>query len=304
MIFIDDYSSFKYTKIQVPITLNRCPSDRDCSEYYIDIACESFSQQGGYVGEQWIDELHVQRIRKSYNATEMTEPKWQVEMIISGVKRKDESIQILEQFCEILSLHCAKQNLLLQYNGLNGFSFRTMDIVRSYAEENRIFGEKDFNYQCGLLGTRSLSAIRKNIFELPKTRYIKTQLFQELSHSFMNALRSTDPVARYILMYYLFEIMYREKKYHQTRLDIKRKRSRYRHIILYHYLIEEFHLNVYHSFEGDIELTPQILERIILTRDRLAHSADTSEIFEVMYHHMIPILRQVICSSDNEPINL
>lgn len=304
MIFIDNYDSFKYTKIQVPITLNKCPSDYDCSEYYIDVKCESFSQQGCYVGNQRIKKLYIHRIKAANNGAKISEPKWLVELVICGVKSEDEVIQILDCFCEILTLNCARQDFIFCNSGMYGFSFREMEIKRRYATEDQVFGDVDFNYRCGMFESRSLNTINNNIFELPQIQHLKTPLFQELSHAFLTALRSTDPVARYILLYYLFEIIYRSEEYRQTRPDIKRGRSRCRNLILYDYLKQRFQINSYFSFDGELELTPEVLERIILTRDKLAHAADTSEISEVMYHHMIPILQQVIRSLDNELADL
>ena len=40
-----DYEKYKYTKVNVQITLNECPSDYLNSRYFLDVNCEKLCQK-------------------------------------------------------------------------------------------------------------------------------------------------------------------------------------------------------------------------------------------------------------------
>lgn len=75
-----------------------------------------------------------------------------------------------------------------------------MDIRRSYAGENQVFGERDFNYRCGYIKMTEISNIEKNIFEFPKIEISYSEFLQRLNKAFLIALRTGDVVSRYILL--------------------------------------------------------------------------------------------------------
>ena len=298
MIFLKDYSAFRYTKIQVPITLKQCPSDLAGCEYHIDIALDSFSQEHVYIGHHFVERFQIHRLirAKSPSETKFSAPRWLAEFILPEVYREDEAVHLLSEFCLLLSQNFFRQDYLFQYSGWAGFSFQPWEIQRRYSISLNHFGDADFNQRCGDISMYSLNTIRKNIFQLPSVPSQLSPTARELIDAFLIAMKSTDPVARYILLYYLFELMYKSESYRQTRPDIKHQRSRKRSIILCEFLKTQFQISSYCSFDSEKELTPDILETIILTRDRLAHAADTSAISNVMYHHMLPILQKVLQS--------
>ena len=291
---------YNYTKIQVPITLKEGISDYQDSRRYIDVNIDNFCQQECYIGMQRIEKICIQRIKKGKNKEGISAPRWEVEAIIAEKKNEDEAIEIINSLCEILSLACAKNYKCFQNSGFYGFAFLSMDIKRSYAGENQVFGEKDFNYRCGYVKMTEISNIEKNIFELPKIEISYSELLQRLNKAFLIALRSGDAVSRYILLYYLFEIMYETPEYQNLKKEYdknniqKKDNNKKRSEILLKYLQNEFRIREYYHFGKKEDLTSTILADIINTRNELVHRADISKISELMYHHLIPILQRVL----------
>lgn len=301
MLIINDYSNFRFTKIQAPITLKKCPSDSDCSEYYIDISQNSFTQENCYIGDQFVEEIRINRITGTGNRGSMIEPQWLVEMIIPAMKTEEEATQIIDNLCEILTLHCV-QWYEPQYSGIAGFSCRSIEIKRSYAVKDKVFGDIDMN-RYGDVSMNALSTIQANIFELPTEQKAQTPLAGILKKALLDALKSRDEISRYILSYYLFEIMYSTAEYQVLKDTCEKKwKNQGCHIegnekrskILYQYLIQSFSLKEYSFFNEISVLTPQILCEIIKTRNDLTHRADRSKTTHMLYHHLLPILQQIV----------
>lgn len=147
---------------------------------------------------------------------------------------------------------------------------------------------------------QAISTVQQNIFELPTTFRLPNLLTVELKSAFLNAMRSTDPIARYILLYYMFEIMYQTEEYKSIQSSISGKKpSNMRSQILFEYLKHQFHLITYDSFSEKIDLTQETIGEIIKTRNDLTHRADSSQVSKMMYHHLLPILQQVLQSLDS-----
>lgn len=311
MIFLkpEDYSNFKYTKINVPITLNECPSDHKSSSYLLDVNCNSFSQQNCYIGTQKIERLTIQRAEKADASNSQTFAKWKVELEIAEVKTEDEVIEILDKLCDMLSIAFIKEYGAFQHSGFEGFSYRTMDVRRRYAGEDGRFGDTVFNRYCGMVSTRNLSIVQQNIFTLPESIKDKPEKYIELEKAFLTAMKSRDEVSRYILLYYMFELMYKTGEYQKLKEkyepanktsgasdedDKCRKSNKKRSELLYQYLHQVFGIVEYYHFDQTYKLDPEILFKIITVRNKLAHDADISAVSSVMYGHMLPILQQVL----------
>lgn len=304
MIFLNevDYKKFKYTKIQVPITLNQSPSDHEGYTYHLDVKCDALCQQDCYIGAQKIERMDIRRIRAANSAGKMVAPQWSVEIVIAEVKTEDEVIKILDKFCYLLSLACGKYYSHFQYCGLSGFSYRSIDVKRRYAAEDEVFGDIVFPCWIKEIEMHALSTLSEEVFLLPQTQTSRSEFFKKLDRAFLTAMRSGDAVSRYILLYYLFEIMYATKEYQ----DLKRTHpatankecaatsDRKRSELLFRYLQQEFGIIEYRSFEKQVTLSSDTLLSIILTRNDLTHRADTSKITEMMYYHLLPILQCVL----------
>ncbi len=310
MIFLkpEDYSNFKYTKINVPITLNECPSDHKSSSYLLDVNCNSFSQQNCYIGTQKIERLTIQRAEKADASNSQTFAKWKVELEIAEVKTEDEVIEILDKLCDMLSIAFIKEYGAFQHSGFEGFSYRTMDVRRRYAGEDGRFGDTVFNRYCGMVSTRNLSIVQQNIFTLPESIKDKPEKYIELEKAFLTAMKSRDEVSRYILLYYMFELMYDTVEYKNLTENYKqpnktsgvsdendkcRKSNKKRSELLYQYLQQAFGIIEYSHFDQTYKLDPEILFKIIMVRNDLAHRADKTNVNAIMYDHMLPILQQV-----------
>lgn len=305
MIFLNenDYKNYKYTKIQVPITLNKCPSDHEDSAYYLDVKCDYLSQQNCYIGAQKIERVDIRRIRAADSTGETVAPQWNIEIVIAEVKTEDEVIKILDELCYVLSLACARCHNWFQYSGLSGFSCRSMDIKRSYATEDQVFGDVDFNHRCGYIEMHALNKLPEDVFVFPKLEASRSELFRKLDKAFLTAMNGSDAVSRYILLYYLFEIMYDTDEYKNLKsayeansVNVEKDANKKRSELLCQYLQQEFGVTEYRHFDKRSALTPNTLFDIIKTRNDLTHRADTSKVTEMMYHHMLPILQCVLKS--------
>lgn len=302
MILLDSYDGFKYTKIQVPIRLDKCPSDLMNREYYFDINCESVTQKKCYIEEQLIEEITIRHTECANKGNKTAVPKWQVEMIVSEAKTEDEVIQILQKFCRILSLRCAQNYFKFQNSGLHGFSFRDMEIKRSYAREDCKFSDIVFNQYIGMvLKSKMLTTIDRNIFILPEDKYVPSPLYKSLADAFLIALDCKDAISRYILMYYLFEIIYETDEYKDLKVQYENSLingKKYAHTkrseILYQYFNQIVGLTEYSCIMGKFVISAEILEQIILVRNNITHRADTSQIHKILYEHLIPILQQTL----------
>ena len=301
MTIINNYDQFAYTKVNVPITLKICPLDYDGSDYYVDVHCDMYVQECCYIGEQFIEKMLVQRTRSSQVQMELVEPQWLVELIIPGGKTEEEIICIVESLCEILSFHFALKDNLIQNSGLTGFAFRYIDIQRRYAMGDGVFGDEDL-VRRGNVSQQSLNVIPANIFELPQTTNLQSELLKKLSRAFMTALKSKDMTSRYLLLYYMFEIIYGTDEYqtikntYENECISKGKKKNgivKKSEILLRYL-QKKGIFEYDSFERKVTLTEQTLYNIIETRNDLTHRADMSNVSNIMYHHMMPILQQIL----------
>ena len=311
MIFLkpEDYSNFKYTKINVPITLNECPSDHKSSSYLLDVNCNSFSQQNCYIGTQKIERLTIQRAEKADASNSQTFAKWNVELEIAEVKTEDEVIELLDKLCDMFSIAFIKEYGAFQHSGFEGFSYRTMDVRRRYTGEDGRYGDTVFNRYCGMVSTRNISIVQQNIFTLPESIKDKPEKYIELEKAFLTAMKSRDEVSRYILLYYMFELMYDTDEYDNLKKNYKqvnktfevsdeddkfRKSNKKRSELLYQYLHQVFGIVEYSHFSQTYALNPEILFKIITVRNDLAHRADKTNVNAIMYGHMLPILQSVL----------
>ena len=311
MIFLkpEDYLNFKYTKINVPITLNECPSDHKSSRYLLDVNCNSFSQQNCYIGTQKIERLTIQRAEKADAGDGQTFAKWNVELEIAEVKTEDGVIEILDKLCDMFSIAFIKEYGAFQHSGFEGFSYRAMDVRRRYAGEDGRFGDTVYNKYCGMVSMSNLSIVQHNIFTLPKSIKDKPKKYIELEKAFLTAMKSRDEVSRYILLYYMFELMYDTDEYKNLKENYKqanktsgetdkdnkcRKSNKKRSELLYQYLHQVFGITEYSHFGQTYMLDPEILFKIITVRNDLAHRADKTNVNAILYGHMLPILQQVL----------
>lgn len=311
MIFLkpEDYSNFKYTKINVPITLNECPSDHKSSSYLLDVNCNSFSQQNCYIGTQKIERLTIQRAEKADASNSQTFAKWNVELEIAEVKTEDEVIELLDKLCDMFSITFLEEYRLFQHSGFEGFSYHFMDVRRRYAGEDGRFGDTVFNRYCIEVSMCNVSMISNNVFSLPESIKDKPKKYIELETAFVTAMKCRDEVSRYILLYYMFELMYDTDEYKNLKKNYKQenktsgvpdeddnflKSNKKRSELLYKYLHQVFGIVEYFHFSQTYTLNPEILFKIITVRNDLTHRVDKTNLNAILYGHMLPILQQVL----------
>lgn len=298
MFFADNCEQYAYTKIAVPITLQKSPSDYDDMTYFLDVNSDDFFQENCYIGTHKLEALKLSRVRKAdceHNHT----AEWKLEIIVNGGKSEEEVITILDELCIAFSLKFVRYYKYIQHCGFEGFFYDRMHMERKYAFEDKVFGDDAFSVYCGMVQVKSVSSIDNKVFELPKKCKIKSEYSNRLTSAFLEALKCKDKISRYILLYYLFEIMYETPEYQTLKNTFKsesgkmnndKKRSK----ILFQYLLQEFGLKEYSSIGKTVMLEAETLEKIILTRNDLTHRGDLSRISSLMYNHLLPILREVI----------
>lgn len=298
MLLIDDYEQYSYTKITVPIILQKSPSDYDDSSYYLDIVGDDFYQEQCYIGAYKIEGIKLRRVKKADCEGDRT-AEWELEMVIHGGITEEETVMILDELCRAFSLKFIRHYKFFQNCGFEGFGYDRLRLERKYAGEDRVFCGNVLSMYCGQFQVKTISRIETKVFKLPKKATIKDEQKDKLTTAFLEALKSKDRISRYILLYYLFEIMYETPKYQilkrnfttgSGKMSCDKKRSE----ILFQYLLQEYSLKEYSSLGKTIILEAKTLERIILTRNDLTHRGDLSNVSSLMYNHLLPILREVI----------
>lgn len=300
MFFADNCAQYSYTKITVPITLPQSPSDYDDSIFYLDIIGDDSFQEQCYIGTQRIDDLKIIRLKEADCENDQI-AEWKLEMTVCGGKTEEEVIAILNELCAAFSLKYVRYYKHFQHSGLEGFSYDRLHLEIRYAYEDKAFTDEALNMYCGVFQVKTISKIENKVFKLPKRPQKRDERSERLTTAFLEALKCKDRISRYILLYYLFEIMYETPEYQALKekyilMHGKEKCRKERNVILFQYLQQEFGLSEYSSFGKKVALDADNLERIISTRNDLTHRGDQSKVTLLMYHHLIPILQEVINS--------
>lgn len=295
MKIYNDYCNKKYTKIKVPIILKKTHSDYGCNENYFDVDCDSFCQEKCYIKNLFVEKIFIQQNATIKSETTMAEMKWNVEIVIPEYKDENEVILIVNNFCREISLNYALAHKYFQYGGFKGFAFREMDIKRYYSDDNSNYGDAEINTHCGMIEIKTSNKIKENIFELPKSSLMCDSFFNDLSTAFINALKADDDISRFLLLYYLFELIFESSDYKEIEIT-NGKRSKNINLLQYltHIGVEE-----YYSLGKTLNLSEEILLDIIKTRNNLTHRGDTTKISSVMYQHLLPILQQLLIVLEN-----
>ena len=308
MFIATNCEQYSYTKITVPIKLLKSPSDYADCIYFLDIIGDDFLQEQCYIGTQKVEELKMLRLKKADCEHDQI-AEWKLEMIVSGGKTEEEIIVLLNELCTEFSLKYIRYYKYLQNSGFEGFSFDRLHLERRYAYEDKVFSDDAMSLYCGPIEIKTRSAIERKVFKLPKKAKSKNEYKDKLTDAFLKALKCKDKISRYILLYYLFEIMYGTDEYKELKKQYeesvpqggglknkcnKNSGDKKRSIILFRYLQQTFNLKQYSSLGKTIILDTETLEKIISTRNDLTHRGDQSKVSSLMYNHLIPILQEVM----------
>ena len=308
MFIATNCEQYSYTKISVPIKLLKSPSDYDDSIYYLDIIGDDSSQEQCYIGTQKVEELKILRLKEADCEHDQI-AEWKLEMIVSGGKTEEEIIMILNDLCTEFSLKYIRYYKYFQNSGFEGFSYDRLHLVRKYAYEDMVFSDDAMSMYCGPIEMKTRSSIERKVFKLPKKAKTGNEYKDKLTVAFLMALRCKDKISRYILLYYLFEIIYGTDEYKELKKQYEESISRSggaknkynknsgdkkRSMILFRYLQQEFDLKEYASLGKSVMLDAETLEIIIKTRNDLTHRGDQSKVSSLMYNHLLPILQEVI----------
>lgn len=298
MFFATNCEQYSYTKITVPIKLSKSPSDYDDLLYYLDVIGDDCYQKQCYIGTQKIEELKITRLKEADCEHDQI-AEWKLEMIVWGGKSEEEIIIILNDLCTEFSLKFIRYYKYFQNSGFEGFSYDRFHLERKYAYEDKVFSDNAMSMYCGPIQVRTRSSIERKVFKLPKRVKSQNKYKDKLTDAFLEALRCKDKISRYILLYYLFEIMYGTDEYQVLKEKYKltcgkEQCKKDRNIILFQYLQQEFDLREYASLGKSVMLDADTLETIIKTRNDLTHRGNQSKVSSLMYNHLLPILQEVM----------
>lgn len=298
MFVATNCEQYSYTKITVPIKLLKSPSDYDDSIYYLDIIGDDFCQEQCYVGTQKIEKLKIIRY-KEVDCEHDQIAEWKLEMTICGGKTEEEIIAILNTLCTEFSLKFIRYYKYFQHSGFEGFSYDRLHLERKYAYDDKMFSDNAMSMYCGQIEMKTRSAIERKVFKLPKKAKPKNEYKEKLTDAFLKALKCKDKISRYILLYYLFEIMYGTEEYQALKEKYKstygkKQCKKDRNKILLQYLQREFGIKEYSALGKTVMLNAETLEAIIHTRNDLTHRGDTAMVSNLMYNHLLPILQEVM----------
>lgn len=290
MVVIDDYSQYKYTRIIATITLDECSADRYNERHYVDVNLDTYIQDQCFIGDQYIEKLSVDKV---FNGDERT-PQWTISIVVSRCLLEPEIHVLLNKYCDTISLICSKQ-LSLQNYGFKGFSFRLFDVCRQYSEDGVRYSDYDLP-TIGEVDMSTTTTITHNIFTMPQSQVCLSPLMTQFREAYMIALRSTDIVARYILSYYIFEIIFGTAEWLQYVANAKAHKTsnHWKAEALSEYIKQEFSVHEYTWFGRKNTLSADILEQIINVRNDLTHRSDQSQIARMLYPHLIPILQAIL----------
>lgn len=276
---------FRYTKIIVPIMLLKSPSDYEDLHYFLDVNCNDYSQENCYIGTQKINNINFIRVKKA-DCESNSIAEWSLEIIVTGKKSSKETIEILNELCKTLSLRFLRFYKHVQNCGFEGFSYDRTNLEIKYAFEDKVFNDTALIMNGCRIEMSTLSSLNKKVLQLPKKATTKSGFSNKLIDAFYKALKCKDKISRYILLYYLFEIMYGTDEYQtikkhfeettpQNNVHKNKGNKNYgdekRSKILLEYLQQQFDLKKYSSSGKMVILNAEILERIIKTRNGLTH---------------------------------
>ena len=298
MFIATNCEQYFYTKISVPIKLLKSPSDYDSCTYYLDVIGNDVYQKQCYIGTQKIESLTINRLKEADCEHDQIAT-WKLEMIIYGGKTEQETIAILDDLCTLFSLRYIRYYKYFQHFGFEGFSYDRLLLERYYAYEDMVFSDDAMSLYCGPIEVKTSSAIERKVFKLPTKAKSNNEYTNKLTAAFLRALKCKDKISRYILLYYLFEIMYGTQEYQTLKEKYKstygeEQCKRDRNKILFQYLQQEFDLREYSSLGKSIMLDAETLALIIKTRNDLTHRGDLSRVSDLMYNHLLPILQEVM----------
>lgn len=288
------------TEISCSLFLNEAPSDFEDSSYLFEIInndYDDYRQRNVYVKDWFVTEIIFCHIKGSDETTRKSE--WGVTATLPDKLSDSQVITFLNDLCNQISYQCMMK-ATCQHSGFVGFSYSPVSIQIFYVDENNHKGPNTY-YGCGISLAMKQTLSIEDCFALPSEKKTLSPTTLKMQDAFLAAMRSRDPVARYILLYYLFEIIYTTSSYKKCKqyyLEGKKEKSkdadRNRGAILFSYLYDNLGIQEYHFYGEQHILKADILVQIIKSRNDLVHRADQSMIEQLMYEHMIPIIKEVL----------
>lgn len=291
MGMIGDYRQYSFTKIEANIYLEECPSDIKTCAYSIDVDVDAYTQEFCCIDNQWIEHLCIQRNQ----GTEECKISWKITFFVGGAVSRAASIELLSSYCVILSRKLAL-NLSYHCHGLVDFRVDPVSVHCFYSLDGKTYS--DFERSIVVVGRSEMrNRCSENIFALScqRDKPDPDPLHDKFLNSYMEALRSRDVVSRYILLYYLLEIIYKTDRWTQYSEDAKASdKDNWRSMALKEYFLNEFGIQEYYSFGKVYSLLPDIFKKIIEARNKLVHEANQSKLQDILYCHFIPILQAML----------
>ncbi|QOX63906.1 hypothetical protein FRZ06_11470 [Anoxybacterium hadale] len=301
---INDITKYSYTRISSSIRIGAAKSDYEDNIWYLRITNLPKYQENCYIGEILVESVTTELIKNTIiNPIEddRCESVWDVIIIVHKVITEEECDNILNDLCNFFTIKSAAANLI-QSSGSPVFSHKKMSVTMQYAEESKVFKDTVMLARCFMDKTIGVMSPAKAQFYLPKEPCCLNS--SEYLKLYLDALVARDKISRFVLMYGIIEKIFASKE-GQHIINTYRKiwiqnnpgqafrLEKHRGQILLHYFNSKG-IDTY-SFTGDRELiTENLLSEIIQTRNDLFHRIDRSRVNSILYHKLIPIIKEFV----------
>lgn len=137
------------------------------------------------------------------------------------------------------------------------------------------------------------------VFDLSNQIGNYSHFTQELISAFLAIGNAKDVISRYLLSYYVLELIYSTQQYKEQEERYRKehqikKISKYRNEILHSYLTKDLELTYFHGSSEKERISKEILQKIILTRNNLTHAANIEDVPNTLYNLLIPLVKAIV----------
>lgn len=319
-------SEFCLVQLKAQIFFNPYLITDDKREYLLNITIPDFEKYNCFIGNQKVHNINFKNIvDKTNDPSDISrddETSWIVDIDIEEQEIKTifpntewyrVPDKILKTLCQELTLRSIIECTYLDGHGFNEFSYRLISNQKIGGSESELSICDIANWKeiSNLISTCDLTVIpdfwESNICPKPDS------LIGLIERQFLRAMVAGDSISRFLLLYVIFEEIYKDPKYQQLKKawesqNLHKKANEKRAELLLKWLGNECSIKEY-SFcnpcdRSDIEkfytkkLTKDTLLKIIDARNNLFHRGTSMNISDIMYFDMIPIIIKLIQIKD------
>lgn len=349
-------SEFCLVQLKAQIFFNPYLITDDKREYLLNITIPDFEKDNCFIGNQKIEKIIFHQINgasklkgtseikrsnevKSSSISSVSEEKRQSWMVYINIKTEFQVNEwgsctanlaklfdeILKMLCQELTLKSAIELTYLDKHGINEFSYRILGCTNCNKPESKmIIGDKFvLNENVKTISNCDIN-VNPNFLDV---RNQPDYFTKTIESDFIRAMGAADGISRFILLYVIFEEIYKTNSYQNLKqkweltqispksIDNTNKNSNKdsnskRAKLLLEWFTTECRITEYLCANPDAtqevknqltkSLTENVLLAIIKTRNDLFHRGDLSKVYTLMYCDLIPIILKLIQSKDKK----